>query len=145
MPLRRLHFSPRATRFFVLALVLLQFVAPTWHICALGGHVSAHNATAHHGAAPVVKGAPNAPLICFCAPHVKPLDPRTPRLDGLVSLDHRTCLALLLQTLPAQVAAPVALFDERDLISARFDSPAFQQTHRAAPRRFRGRAPPWKC
>jgi len=140
-----LHPGPRATRFFVIALALLQLVAPTWHVCALGGHLAAHSKMAHHGALRVAAGAPNRPLICFCAPHQKPLDPQTPRLDGVLSANHATCLALLLQTMPGQTGAPPPIFESRALVPADFKIEVRSAPCLTAPRRSRGRAPPGKC
>lgn len=143
---RALQLWPRPIRFFVLALALLQFVAPTWHVCQLGGHVMARGAARamHHGATPSVEtqAKANQPLICFCAPRPKPIDPKTPLLNGISHANHATCLALLLQTLPGATVTPPAIF--RDVATFRAD---FIARREIAPqiallRRFRGRAPP---
>lgn len=139
---RHFRLSPRATRFFVMALALLQFVAPTWHICALGGHTAKRGA-AHHRAKPALPA--NQPLICFCPAPQKPLDLNTPRLNGVSHDDHATCLALLLQIMPGQTGALVEIFDSRSIGGVMFDADFQSAPPLAAPRRFLGRAPPQKC
>ena len=143
---RALQLWPRSVRFFVLALALLQFVATTWHVCQLGGHVMARGATGvmPHGAAHAFGTNANAnqPLICFCAAHHKPLDPKTPRLDGVSACNHATCLALLLQNLPGATTAPPAIFCTSAIFPANFIARYQIAPQIAALRRFRGRAPP---
>lgn len=39
--------APLWMRFALLALVMVQVVAPTWHVCALGGNAGAHSGHAH--------------------------------------------------------------------------------------------------
>ncbi len=165
MPSRRFSLSSRALRFFVVALALLQLVAPTWHICAMGGHVAGHSAghSAGHGAnhdsasgsgaaiLAALAESPaqaNRPLICVCAPHEKPQtppDPRAPRFEGRADASHATCLAMLLQTMPAQLGAPPRLPRSQSLVVAAFVASFYGAPSVAAPRRFLGRAPPRKC
>ncbi|PQV65486.1 hypothetical protein B1R32_101228 [Abditibacterium utsteinense] len=147
---------PRPVRFFVLALALLQFVAPTWHICELGGHVMAgqsmaRGAAMHHGDALSIAAQNSAttandattPLICFCAAHEKlASNPNAPHLDGIASQNHTTCLALLLQTMPGALAAPPAIFRVKTLVCASFIARQNGAPQIAILRRFRGRAPP---
>lgn len=144
--LRRLPFSPRALRFFVVALALVQFVAPTWHICALGGHICGTRTAAHHGASPVTEfngeNAPMRPLICVCAAPLPPLDSKTARLDGVSHTGHSTCLALLLQTMPGQTAVAPAVFEPRALSAVHGAALTHIAPSLAPSRGFRGRAPP---
>ena len=146
------QFSPRALRFWVLALALLQVVAPVWHVCALGGHVFGHEKAAHHGAAnetakPAASDENAAPqaLICYCPP--KSAAPQLAANEMRVAatpdaMDHATCLALLLQTLPAQMAAPPAIFVFQTSAEIELVSRPLSAVSIAAMRRFRGRAPP---
>lgn len=148
---RALQLWPRPTRFFVLALALLQFVAPTWHVCEMGGHVMAHGATkSHHGALKLAQvqtqsGATETqqPLICFCQAHEKPApDPNAPQLESGSHPSHATCLALLLQTMPATALAPPAIFEIRTATLSSFIARHETAPQTAILRRFRGRAPP---
>ncbi len=161
-----LQLWPRSARFFVLALALLQFVAPTWHVCEMGGHVAArHNSggvtgTHHENAAKsatliALQAAPHnqdetatrKPLICFCvreehAPKETAPNPNAPHLENAPHSGHATCLALLLQSMPGAVTASPALIRQSVV---RCES--FVARHESAPqiailRRFRGRAPP---
>lgn len=137
---------PRSARFFVLMLALLQFVAPTWHVCEMGGHVMSHGDPASHAAmaaqaAPAQDG-PRQALVCYCAPKEShQADPDTPKLSAAPDSHHPTCLALLLQTMPGDFAAAPALFS----ISVSFFAPHVTSEEFpaiAVLRHYRGRAPP---
>lgn len=138
---------PRQARFFVLALALLQFVAPTWHVCEMGGHVMAGGDMSSHAgmavAATAAPTGPQRPLICYCA--AKPshhTDSDAPHFSPTLNSQHATCLALLLQSMPGHFTAGPALFTF---------SVAFVKLSAARPElspstaflsHFRGRAPP---
>lgn len=137
---------PRRLQFFAVVLSLLAAIAPAWHVCALGGHVIGHEHGSGHGdhqftIARNADGSPG-PFICACASHYdeKPivgnaLAPRPP------AHEHVNCLALLLQNMPVQLAAPPALWEfaapRAVYAGAVRDFAAF-----AAHLPYRGRAPP---
>lgn len=147
---RRYALPPLSLRLLVVLLALVQFVAPTWHICSMGGHVMSMSETSgmgsHEGMAPAAEANEDGPpraLICYCAPKSHDENPNGPKLFPASSHDeHATCLALLLQNMPGAVATVPALVLPSTLIEARF-----QVRHETSPTlailsRFRGRAPP---
>jgi hypothetical protein len=112
-PRRWLDKWPLRLRVFVLLLALLQLVAPSWHICALGGH-ALHCTWMEQASSPdgVLR-----PIICFCradfesasAKYAKAWPNKLTVAPG--GQDSSFCLARLLQTMPAQaalMAAPLA-------------------------------------
>ena len=107
---------PLQLRFFVALLTAFSFVAPTWHVCSLGGHViemthsDATMADMKHDQS--FQRSASGALICFCAPkhrsdkfpvHVKAM------LGGRMAHD-ASCLALMLSAMPALAVAPFENF-----------------------------------
>lgn len=97
---------PAQVRLFVALLAMLSFVAPTWHICSMGGHVMARNndATAMAGMNHIAfEKSKSGALICFCAAKPHPTKPASPfQARGRMSMAHdANCLALLLAAMPA--------------------------------------------
>lgn len=144
---------PRQLRFFVLMLALLTWVAPTWHVCELGGHVmscasDSSSGSSHHGEyqqAETKRSGERGPLICYCDPREgesKSSEHHGPVLTASPSEGaHNTCLALLLQGMPAVVAHSTVLTHE--FISQPIEFEAHTQSF--SPRHIhfaRGRAPP---
>ncbi|BCM88656.1 hypothetical protein IAD21_00497 [Abditibacteriota bacterium] len=143
-----LEHYPRQLRLFVALLMLLSFVAPTWHVCSLGGHVMdmAHPLGAMAGMKhrePFARSASGA-LICFCAPRHRsdkfPV-PVKAQLNGRMMHD-ASCLALLLSAMPALAVSP---FQRLQVSFVSF--PAWFPTRRDFPARelirtFSGRGPP---
>jgi hypothetical protein len=156
MSLRLRSLPPLSLRLLVVLLAFVQFIAPTWHVCEMGGHVMAMRpgaSMAHHGDTDAAQAkqasadGPMQPLICYCAPKPKHQEnPNWPKLTPVVSHDeHVTCLALLLQTMPGAVAAPATLLRigapvEFSWQARPLTSPSFSPLPR-----FRGRAPPLGC
>jgi hypothetical protein len=100
---------PHQLRFFIFVLMAIAFVAPTWHVCMLGNHTE-HPSETHHEKAPVVVIQPSAngerqALVCYCPPRENSADHPNPTGAELTSApdlhEHPTCLALLLQGMPA--------------------------------------------
>lgn len=137
---------PRRLQLFAVALSLLAAIAPAWHVCALSGHVQGHENG--HGAQHRFTVARNAdgspgPFICACASHIEDYKGNKfaarPEAHG-----HVNCLALLLQNLPAQVAAPPALW-EFEAPRAVYTNVVARPDAFEAPLTKRGRAPPLEC
>ena len=139
---------PFQLRLFVALLTVLSFVAPTWHVCSLGGHVMemTHPMSAMTGmkhGQEFQKSASGA-LICFCAPkHRSDKFPVLVKatLNGRMAHD-ASCLALMLSAMPALAIAPFVSTDTfpmsfRMWFPARRDFPA-----RELIRTFSGRGPP---
>ena len=142
---------PHQLRLFVALLTVLSFVAPTWHVCSLGGHaMSMADANTHempsHDAmkARTFQRSPSGALICFCAPraqHTKTSAPSKFALDGRMVHD-ASCLALLLSAMPA-----LAMSSSLNTFIARVSFPPWFPAHREFPvreliRTFSGRGPP---
>ena len=142
---------PLQLRLFVSLLAVLSFVAPTWHVCSLGGHAmsmagaGSHEMPSHQAMrARAFLHAPNGALICFCAPHKQRADPAPTSkfaLNGRMSHD-ASCLALLLSAMPALAASPfespfVSRLSFAAWFPARREFPA-----RELIRTFSGRGPP---
>ncbi len=106
-----------------------------------GGPHGAHQFTVARNA----DGSPG-PFICACASHYeKKVEIKGNRFEPRPAAhNHVNCLALLLQNLPAQVAAPPALWEFAALRAVYSNAPvevaAFE-----APLAQRGRAPPPGC
>lgn len=117
MSVRELAKCPWA-RMLLLALALMQCIAPTWHVCSLGGHASCHqNVASGHGAggqtahgfalAPVSAEAQEGrqPVICICLPEAEG-DKSQPDLTAAPAVQGEPqCLALMLQSMPGHGAA----------------------------------------
>ena len=141
--------GPRALQLFAVVLSLLGALAPTWHVCAMGGHVmaaphgAAHDAGARYVTVLNADGTPG-PVVCAAVPppppkvHGNAFAPR-PAAHGDVS-----CLAMLLQTMPLHAATAPTLHRPSTTRPIYFARPregaAFE-----APRQARGRAPPANC
>ncbi len=146
---------PRRLQLFAVALLLLASTAQSWHVCALGGHISGHTShvPGHDKAGDAAHDAKRfkviynadgtpGPVICECA---HPDEPQGQTIAALPDAhSHVTCLALLLQTMPLAAGVPFTLdlvetprplYAQRALVT-----PAF-----AAPLWRRGRAPPRDC
>jgi hypothetical protein len=143
---------PLTLRLLVVLLAFVQFIAPTWHVCEMGGHVMSMRPgaamAAHHGEATQTKeDGPQQPLICYCAPKPKHQEnPNWPKLTPVVSHDeHVTCLALLLQTMPGAVAAPATLVRLGAPVQFFWQAKSQTSPSFAFLPRFRGRAPPLSC
>jgi hypothetical protein len=99
------------SRFLVVLLALLQVVAPTWHVCDMGGHcasMSRHAGGHHEDYAEGSSNTPLRPFICACAgnPNQHPVPANWPKWnEHLTGHDDPFCLARLLQTMPATQAA----------------------------------------
>lgn len=99
------------SRLAVVLLALLQIVAPTWHVCDMGGHCAgrAMHAGGHHEE--YAEGSSNTalrPFICACAgnPDSHPAPANWPKWnEHLIGHGDPFCLARLLQTMPATQAA----------------------------------------
>ncbi len=135
---------PRQLRFFVAMLALLSFVAPTWHICELGGHAHATCDAAHHEPR-LLRSASGAP-ICFCAPHPEGSSQSAPtarfHFAAHSPMAHDAqCLALLLRAMPGVLVSPTHLARLATLVAvpcaARRDFAA-----RRFARAFSNRGPP---
>jgi hypothetical protein len=141
---------PYLLRSFVALLVMVSFVAPTWHVCSMGGHVmemtsehSGMSGMAHASTAKFLQSASGA-LICYCAPTHR--DEKFPVkskfvLNGRMTHDS-SCLAMLLSGMPTVAAVSVlklqVLFVNFSLwFPLRRDFPA-----RELIRTFSGRGPP---
>lgn len=141
---------PLQLRLFVALLTVLSFVAPTWHVCSLGGHAMEMAAGTHempsHGAMKPLsfQRAPGGALICFCAPrnkdsHSAPASKFA--FNGRMTHDV-SCLALLLSSMPALAVQPFA-----SPLGSRISFPVWFPAHREFPvreliRTFSGRGPP---
>lgn len=107
---------PLQLRFLVALLTVFSFVAPTWHVCSLGGHVMEMT---HSGAAMAgmshsksFQRSASGALICFCAPkHRGDKFPTLVKatLNGRMAHD-ASCLALMLSSMPALAIAPFENF-----------------------------------
>jgi hypothetical protein len=103
---------PHQLRFFIFVLMMVAFVAPTWHVCMLGGHANHQNSSHHEKPpAPVVQASTNGErqaLVCYCPPREHSDDYPNPTGAILATTpeahEHPTCLALLLQGMPAVLA-----------------------------------------
>ena len=138
---------PRQLRLFVALLTLLSLVAPTWHVCSLGGHVGdmTHMAAmANMKHRETFARSASGALICFCAPTHRgdkfPVDVKA-KLNGHMTHD-ASCLALLLSAMPALAVSavqdlPVAFVQFSLWFPTRRDFPA-----RELIRTFSGRGPP---
>ncbi len=136
---------PSQVRLLVALLSLLSFVAPTWHVCSMGGHVMEQGAAMagmNHGAFARSK---SGALICFCAAKHEPDPAASPfHLSGRMSHSHGAdCLALLLAAMPALLASSsrweVVSRLSFQVFSFRREFPARQFINP-----FRGRGPPVK-
>lgn len=131
------------SRFLVVLLALLQVVAPTWHVCDMGGHCAsmARHAGGHHE--DYAEGSSNGPLrpfVCACAgdPTTHPVPANWPKWEEHYSgHDDPFCLARLLQTMPATAVAGMPP------LVVRFASlPAeYHETFTVAPQTFPLRSP----
>ncbi|RYG56307.1 hypothetical protein EON80_29510 [bacterium] len=143
---------PFQLRLFVAMLTVLSFVAPTWHVCSLGGHAmpmaGAHSAgqMGNHvmiGHRSFIRSASGA-LICFCAPtHRSEKFPVKSKfvVNGRMTHD-ASCLALLLSAMPALAVSPF-----ENVSITRISFPAWFPAQREFPvreliRTFSGRGPP---
>ena len=136
---------PRRLQGFALALSLLAAIAPSWHVCALSGHSAGYQTHAGQHQFAVARNADGSPgpYICACASH--PKDYKGNKLGpSPAAHDHVNCLALLLQNLPAQVAAPPALVELR-ASGALYAPQVAELAAFEAPLSQRGRAPPLDC
>ncbi len=135
---------PRQLRFLVAFLAMLSFVAPTWHVCSLGGHVtemSHHDGAMKHEVFPVSK---SGAVICFCPPkHRDEKFPVDSRFGVRSNMTHdASCLALLLGSMPALLASPL-----EEMSVWRISFPLWFPTQRDEPTRerirtFSSRGPP---
>ena len=147
LSVRHLADSPWA-RLMLVALVLVQVVAPSWHVCELGGRMASCSKPMAgmqgmaHGF-PVEPGEGRQPIICVCRDE----KPKTPpanevRLDARADTDcHVQCLALLLQSMPGQEACAPDLFG----FGLAYEPSRTAREHHFVPatqHRFGGRAPP---
>ena len=114
MPLltTRREFSFRA-RFLVALLALVQFIAPTWHVCEMGGASCCPPKTGdslQHCASPGASAADDAAKPkCEKCPEAESAEPLT---VSATSAPHgENCLAKLMLGMPLQNAAPVALLE----------------------------------
>lgn len=140
-PRRWLEKWPLRLRALVLVLGLLLFVAPSWHVCALGGH--ALHCSEHSG-----DGALR-PVICYCRADLGSESARYAKAWPVKLAESPQnapfCLARLLQTMPGQTAlvtAPPVIVPE-----AGAPCPIFtQESALLRPTvRLRGRGPPLLC
>lgn len=98
--------QPPLMRVAVVLLALLQFIAPTWHVCELGGK-SCHSG--HEAKTKVWKPKCGGGRLCRCIPPKGAVVALTGQLltaPGDESC-HGTCLALLLTSMPGSIAAPI--------------------------------------
>lgn len=139
---------PVQLRLLVALLTVLSFVAPTWHVCSMGGHVMemAHPMSATSGMEheKVFSKSTSGALICFCAPpHRSQKFPVPVKMafNGRMAHD-ASCLALLLSAMPALSVPPFEVgyttpISFRLWLPARRDFPI-----RELIRTFSGRGPP---
>jgi len=107
----RREWSIRA-RFLVAILALIQFIAPTWHVCEMGGSSCCPPKT---GAAKQHCARPSTPAADAAA---KPHCAKCPQaaatsfqLENTPAPHGENCLAKLLLGMPLQEAAPVATLE----------------------------------
>ncbi len=102
---------PSQVRLVVALLSMLSFVAPTWHVCSLGGHIGEHGAAMSGMNHTSFEQSKSGALICFCAPKPQPEKPASPfAFSAHMSHDHdANCLALLLAAMPALLVSPSQL------------------------------------
>jgi len=136
---------PSQVRLFVATLAMLSFVAPTWHVCSMGGHVMSMSDGASHEMAGMThtkfQRTASGALLCFCVAHNAPPKPTTAfRLNGRM-VHNADCLALMLATMSATLASPISI--ERNSL---LQFSAFAQRRefptREFIRTFCGRGPP---
>lgn len=135
---------PWQARFCLALLAMLSFVAPTWHVCSLGGHVMEHGGAPMAGMNHIAfEKSKSGALICFCA-----AKPREQKLATPLHLNSHThsshdanCLALMLCAMPALLVSPshleVVFRASFRAFSMRREFPARQFI-----RTFCGRGPP---
>ena len=137
---------PRQLRRFVALLAMLSLVAPSWHICSLGGHAASMN---HSAGKRMIHGmqfprSASGAFICYCRPriHADHSDTSKFHFSARMTMEHDpSCLAALLGAMPALLASPVRLSHVTTLLVAAFairrDFPARQFI-----RTICGRGPP---
>ena len=107
------------------------------------GHGGASHGAHRFAVARNTDGSPG-PFICACASHYEKKVEGNAVTPAPAAMGHVNCLALLLQNLPVQIAAPPTLREFAAPRAVYFNSPvrvaAFE-----APRAPRGRAPPLEC
>lgn len=136
---------PSQVRFCVALLAMLSLVAPTWHVCSMGGHVMSHS-----GDVTTMAGmkhfdfqkSKSGTLICFCAA-THPEKPASPfHLNGRMVMEHdANCLALMLSAMPALLVSPAQL-QVVSRVSFRVFSSRCEFPDREFIRTFCGRGPP---
>ena len=125
-------------RLAIVLLALVQLVAPSWHVCELGG------TTCHpkHAKAEIWKPKCGGGKTCPCVKPPGAIVSLTGQvLDGHDPPHHSTCLALLLMSMPGAIASAFALV----LLLARRHSralPAFLPPSCAPLRQPPSRGPP---
>ena len=96
-------------RLAVVLLALVQLVAPSWHVCELGGY-SCHTGHGRHAKAEVWKPKCGGGPVCPCVKPPGAIVSLTGQvLDGRDTPQHGTCLALLLMSMPGAIAPAVAV------------------------------------
>ena len=139
--------NPRQLRLFVALLTLFSFVAPTWHICSLGGHassMSAPHAMGNMAHGETFERSASGAVICFCPPHER--DEKFPvetafQLNARMTHD-ASCLALLLGSMPALLASPLGDFSLSRLSFALWFPALREFPARELIRTFSSRGPP---
>jgi len=136
---------PSQVRLFVALLAMLSFVAPTWHVCSMGGHVMSMSESSAHEMAGMTHAkfqrTTSGALLCFCAAHLAPPKPTTPsHLDGRMA-HNADCLALMLAAMSATLASPVSV-GRSSLISSSVFLCNREFPIRQFIRTFCGRGPP---
>jgi len=136
---------PSQVRLFVAMLAMLSFVAPTWHVCSMGGHVMSMSEGASHDMAGMTHAkfqrTASGALLCFCAAHTAPPKPTTPfRLDGRM-VHNADCLALMLAAMSATLVSPTSLEQVSTLHFSAFTVRREFPTRQFV-RTFCGRGPP---
>lgn len=137
---------PYQVRFCIALLAMLSFVAPTWHVCSLGGHVMESDGGAQRMAGMnhiAFEQSKSGALICFCAAKPREQKPATP-----LHTSHHThekhdanCLALILCAMPALLVSSFRL-PVVSGVSFRLFSPRRESAARQFIRTFCGRGPP---
>ena len=93
-------------RLAVVLLALVQLVAPSWHVCELGGYACHPK----HAKAEVWKPKCGGGPVCSCVKPPGAIESLTGQvLDGRDSPGHNTCLALLLMSMPGAIAPAFTL------------------------------------
>ena len=131
-------------RTFIALLAVLSFVAPSWHLCALGGMAahSAHSPSEHGEHQSRFQTTKSGAVLCVCAPRDDHSTPENaPLLSATPHHDHQFCLAQLLDN---YFAVPADFGSIRVVKTARqrqfFARPTFFQA--SAFRRDNARGPP---